>query len=1353
MIIIFSLACVSAEENNNHTVNIENNVVSLENNFDSVNSSCIYNDENSFLLSNENNESLLKDTYSSFDDLQNQINNADEGSIIFLSNNYTYTSSPIYISKSITIEGNGFSLDGMDRGSILQINTAGNVVLNNITFKNANNGAIHFNKAFSNSFITNCCFEDNKCTRNDGGSAFHFKEDANNIFIMDSTFKNNNAKYGGAILFSKIVENLTIDNCKFINNNNAIGGGAIYFIKQSYNNVIINSQFINNNARTGGAISFESNVDKNYFINNTFVNNSAITANELYGGGAIYFEKDLTNSLFENNIFINNSAVSTNGGAIFIRGNENTNSFKNSLFINNSAQHQGGAIFASLSNNINITDCSFVNNAAKYGGSIMFNNSIAHLIINGSIFSDNNANIGGGALYFTKKSEDIILNNVNFSNNTANAGGAIFFENDVIGSVFEGVNFTNNWAKSINTKYGGGAIFIEGNANANIFNHCSFEGNNAIMNGGAITVHGKSMADTFILCSFNNNDAQYGGAMLFATNTGNLTVKKSDFLNNNAIGGGAIYFTKLSENNDFNNIAFVNNSANAGGALMFENDVINSIFEGVNFTNNEAKSINTKYGGGAIFIEGNANTNIFNNSLFDGNAANMNGGAIGVSGNFINNDILATIFNSNIANNSGGAINIDGKSTDNYFRGYFVNNSAQYGGAILFGNDVEYLSMSNVDFIDNNNAIGGGAIYFKNKISDSIIDNSKFINNKARSGGAIFFENNVNGVILLKDSFINNIAVSNNTKYGGGAIYAEKDVSNTYFENLSFVDNFAMENGGAININGNSNDNFLINIDFTRNCANNGGAVYLNNGYNTNIFDSTFTNNNPNDIYYNENVVGNVVNSTFNGSSHIIIGEKSKIYLINNTELDNYTKSDFFVFNKGILSLDNNNLNNVIFNKGKIISETSIICLNNESYEVKDSLIQVNAVCLDDNNNYIVGEFIIFDLGDSINYISFKNKSATLYYNLDNYGQYLVNASLYNELSNCTHKTSIIDYRAKEHSIINASDVKISFNEYAEVNVNLPKDSTGFVTGTINNEIYASVVKNGFAKLIIPNLDYGDHIVQITYLGDDNYDSANTTAKITVASSIIFMPDVVKYYGGEEKFTVSMKKDNNPIIGKKFNITINGVTYSRTTNSEGFASIALNLNSGNYTVLVNIDNDTYTAQVTIKPTVFVSDLTKIFRNDTVYVANFLDSQGNPLVDTNVTFNINGVFYERKTNENGTARLNINLNSGEYICTAINPVNGEMKSSKVTVISQFVEHDYSVEGKYTKISYVVRLYSKEGNIVGEGENVTFNVGGVFYQSTTNSTGFAELILNLMAGKYIITAEFNGEKISDNITIVD
>ena len=56
-------------------------------------------------------------------------------------------------------------------------------------------------------------------------------------------------------------------------------------------------------------------------------------------------------------------------------------------------------------------------------------------------------------------------------------------------------------------------------------------------------------------------------------------------------------------------------------------------------------------------------------------------------------------------------------------------------------------------------------------------------------------------------------------------------------------------------------------------------------------------------------------------------------------------------------------------------------------------------------------------------------------------------------------------------------------------------------------------------------------------------------------------------------------------------------------------------------------------------------------NDTQFYATFLSQGAKPLANTNVTFNINGVFYTCQTDDNGTAKLNINLNPGNYILTA------------------------------------------------------------------------------------------------------
>ena len=60
----------------------------------------------------------------------------------------------------------------------------------------------------------------------------------------------------------------------------------------------------------------------------------------------------------------------------------------------------------------------------------------------------------------------------------------------------------------------------------------------------------------------------------------------------------------------------------------------------------------------------------------------------------------------------------------------------------------------------------------------------------------------------------------------------------------------------------------------------------------------------------------------------------------------------------------------------------------------------------------------------------------------------------------------------------------------------------------------------------------------------------------------------------------------------------------------------------------------------------------------------LDNQGNPNPNQSVSFNINGVLYDRTTDANGLASLNINLQKGEYIITT---TYGTLnKSNKITI---------------------------------------------------------------------------------------
>ncbi|MBP3226316.1 MAG: carboxypeptidase regulatory-like domain-containing protein, partial [Methanobrevibacter sp.] len=262
--------------------------------------------------------------------------------------------------------------------------------------------------------------------------------------------------------------------------------------------------------------------------------------------------------------------------------------------------------------------------------------------------------------------------------------------------------------------------------------------------------------------------------------------------------------------------------------------------------------------------------------------------------------------------------------------------------------------------------------------------------------------------------------------------------------------------------------------------------------------------------------------------------------------------------------------------------------------------------------------------------------------------------------------------------------------------------------------------------------------------------------KVNEYGALISANDVKKYYKGSERFNVYLKDVNNDgISGQNVTINVNGVDYVKTTNDNGLASIALNLNSGNYTVSASyagaFGKNSTTANVNVLHTISGNDIVKMYRNDTQYYAKFLDASGKPLVNVGVQFNINGVFYTRTTDNNGQAKLNINLNPGDYILTTINSNNGEQHSNNVKVLPILVDgHDIT---KYYRndSAYSIKVLDNVGNPLANAD-VKFNINGVFYTRTTNESGYANLNLRLQPGSYVVTAEYNSLKYTNIVTIL-
>ncbi len=240
----------------------------------------------------------------------------------------------------------------------------------------------------------------------------------------------------------------------------------------------------------------------------------------------------------------------------------------------------------------------------------------------------------------------------------------------------------------------------------------------------------------------------------------------------------------------------------------------------------------------------------------------------------------------------------------------------------------------------------------------------------------------------------------------------------------------------------------------------------------------------------------------------------------------------------------------------------------------------------------------------------------------------------------------------------------------------------------------------------------------------------------------IIANDLSKYYGGSQKLEVRLTN----AVNNNLDITTNNRVYSRNV-VNGVMSMAINLPSGNYPTTIQYSDSNFvlkvTILITIKPTIVGSDITKYYKNGTQYHVKCYDSNGNLLKNTAVTFNINGVFYTRTTNDKGVATLNINLIPGGYTVTATNTQTNEKCANNVNVLTILEANDLkiSVKDSLDKRKFTVKLLNGQGKPYAK-QIIEFNINGRFYYRETDSNGVASLNINLPPGTYIATAKYNG-----------
>ena len=253
-------------------------------------------------------------------------------------------------------------------------------------------------------------------------------------------------------------------------------------------------------------------------------------------------------------------------------------------------------------------------------------------------------------------------------------------------------------------------------------------------------------------------------------------------------------------------------------------------------------------------------------------------------------------------------------------------------------------------------------------------------------------------------------------------------------------------------------------------------------------------------------------------------------------------------------------------------------------------------------------------------------------------------------------------------------------------------------------------------------------------------------------SSTIQSSDLTKYYRNSSQFKATFFNSNHqPLVNSDITFKINGQSYTRTTNSNGVASININLRPGVYyiTSINTFDDSSVINKITVLSTIISNNLVKYYKNDSSYGVTILNGAGQPMANTDVKFNINGVIYTRTTNSNGRATLAINLNPGKYTITTTNTNDGLEMSNTVTVLSTIVGN-IMVKFKSESKAFEAKILNGQGN-PKTNVQVQFNINGVVYTRTTDSNGIAKININLNPNIYTITVMENGLNLGYSIYV--
>ena len=973
-------------------------------------------------------------------------------------------------------------------------------------------------------------------------------------------------------------------------------------------------------------------------------------------GGAIYVPKgsklykvDIVNCTFRN-------CYAEYGGAIYMDGGQLN--IQNSVFINNMAYNYGGAIACEYNTKVSINKTRFVNDRSvnDAGGAIYLKscqfNSRDLTIINST------ATFGSGIAALDSK---VTLLRLTAQNNTAQfEGGAIY---QLYGEFsIQQSSLINNSARN------GGAIFVDNLTSVFLANNL-FENNSAEIAGGAF--YSVSSPKIRLMDKFRNNYAQFY--------PNGYEAETYDYLN---IGNGE-YQIFINENDAFNAtlprnyslvdegyVSSIKNQQYGGNCWAFaalaslESCILKATGKELDLSEENMKNLIQRYSSYGLDLDTNDGGYI---STGIGYLASWLGPVYELQDSYDDYSVISPLLNSLMHIQNVLLLKRD-NYTDNdaikeaimkygavgtgisYYADYLNKNTHAYYCPYGSINHAVTIVGWDDDFSKSNfrgNVEGDGAWIVKNSWGSDWGDEGLFY--------VSYYDGALAKVGLVESSFT--FILNDSMRYG-----------RNYQYDISGKTNYFSNNDGLIwykNIFKSSGREFLAAV-----------STYFEkpSSWNLSIFVNGVLKLSKSGLssagYYTINL-GKLIALDRDDEFTVMFAVASEGYARFPISEKDYVNR--FISSKGVsyFSYDGE-----VWNDLYTASTPCVACI--KAFTLLDKLNATLTLGIADNqfNPVVIVANVVDEYGRAVNEgdvifkmegmeipVSVENGSCRIEYNFTKSGMNEIEAIFDGE---CYIRQSISETVNVSKIVLGINcTVKVSSSS-AVIRLTLSENLNSSITLVLNGKAYSVDLVNGLAVKSFDNLVFGSYAVEAIF-SDYSYEAcAGDTFNITVHKYKITARNFVTYFKSAAKYSVRLVDEfNKAAVGATVKFKLNGKTYARTTDKNGYAYVKISLPDKKYVVTCWGSGFKVSKTITVKPTLTAKSLLKRKASIIKFQAKLVNTNGKAFKNKIITFKIKGKTLKAKTNSHGIASLILkDLKVGKY--TIISSYGTAKISNTITV---------------------------------------------------------------------------------------